>query len=371
MFAVNKTWVEHPGSFIKDELEAREWTQLDLAYVLGCTVQSVNQLVNGKKGITPVMAKSLAKAFSLSPEFLSNLQKTYDLANTQEPSSDISERAALQQYPLSLMISRGWIETQKDVSLMREQLCRFFNVEKISETPSISHSAKKTSYEGIPVEQLVWLFRVRQIAQSISTENFSPKNMPSLIANLKSLRNEPEQVRHAPRLLAEAGIKFVVVEALPKSKIDGVCFWLDNKAPVIGMTTRFDRIDNFWFVLGHELEHIVHGHGKESVIIDIELEKDRSEVAEEERIADIGGAELCVDQKSMNSFYLRKAPYISEVDVLAFASLRDVHPGIVVGQIHRRTKRYSYLRKHLVNIRGHLALGAMVDGWGDVVPTEI
>ena len=48
-------------------------------------------------------------------------------------------------------------------------------------------------------------------------------------------------------------------EALPSSKIDGVCLWLDQHSPVIGMSLRFDRIDNFWFVLGHEIEHALKG----------------------------------------------------------------------------------------------------------------
>ena len=80
MYLSNKKWVDHPGSFIREELEAREWSQSDLSYILGCSVQSVNLLVNEKKGISPDMAKSLGVAFSVSPEFLSNLQKIYDEA---------------------------------------------------------------------------------------------------------------------------------------------------------------------------------------------------------------------------------------------------------------------------------------------------
>ena len=80
MYLSNKKWVDHPGSFIREELEAREWSQSDLSYILGCSVQSVNLLVNEKKGISPDMAKSLGVAFSVSPEFLSNLRKIYDRA---------------------------------------------------------------------------------------------------------------------------------------------------------------------------------------------------------------------------------------------------------------------------------------------------
>ncbi|MFX8692489.1 hypothetical protein ABTM44_18400, partial [Acinetobacter baumannii] len=78
---------------------------------------------------------------------------------------------------------------------------------------------------------------------------------------MAEMREAPEETRNVPRLLQEAGVRFVIVEGLPGSKIDGVCFWLDDKSPVIGMSLRFDRIDNFWFVLRHECAHVLHGHG--------------------------------------------------------------------------------------------------------------
>ena len=64
----------------------------------------------------------------------------------------------------------------------------------------------------------------------------------------------------------------MVVEALPGSKIDGACFWLDPTTPVIAMSLRFDRIDNFWFVLRHELEHVLQRHGQSAPVLDIELD---------------------------------------------------------------------------------------------------
>ena len=79
-------------------------------------------------------------------------------------------------------------------------------------------------------------------------------------------------------ILAESGVRFVIVEALPQAKIDGVCFWLDKQAPVIGLSMRYNRIDNFWFVLRHEIEHVLKGHGRDAPegMIDAELEGDRA-----------------------------------------------------------------------------------------------
>jgi HTH-type transcriptional regulator/antitoxin HigA len=65
----------------------------------------------------------------------------------------------------------------------------------------------------------------------------------------------------------------------------------------------------------------------------------------------------------MTSFIHRKNPFFYEKDVLAFAKINGVHPGLPVGQIQRSTGRYDHLRKHQVKIREFVLPGAIVDGW--------
>ena len=138
---------------------------------------------------------------------------------------------------------------------------------------------------------------------------------------------------------------------------------------MIGMSMRYDRIDNFWFVLRHEIAHVRHGHGKSAAIIDVELDGQTS-VNEEERIANEEAAAFCVPAKNMQSFYLRKKPFFAEREVVAFAKRMNVHPGLVVGQLHRRMGKYNFLRRHLVPIRETISGSMMVDGWGDIVPVS-
>ena len=85
---------------------------------------------------------------------------------------------------------------------------------------------------------------------------------------LEKLTTEPENVRHVPRALAECGVRLVIVEPIPGSKIDGVCFWIDNEEPVIGLSLKSDFIDKFWFNLWHEISHVLRGDGKEDIVID-------------------------------------------------------------------------------------------------------
>lgn len=366
-----------PGSFIQEELDARGWSQSDLAYILGVSVQSINPVIVGRRGISTEMARSLGNAFDVPAELFSNLQTAYDLSKTKEPDPGIAKRARLQDhFPLREMIKRGWLEDTKDDSLLDAQLIRFFRVKSVNEIPYLSHAAKKSRYEEkeIPPAQLAWLFRVHQIAREIAAPKYSKTLLEKSLDSLRALTSAPEEIRKVPQILASCGVRFIVVEAMPQAKIDGVCFWIDSHSPVIGMSIRFDRIDNFWFVLRHEIEHVIQRHGIDGEILD-DLEGDRAglgkDLPEEERVANRAASEFCAPMNDLDSFLARKHPYLSEKDILGFAAKHQIHPGIVIGQIHAKTENYKLLRKHLVKIRQFIANYAPTDGWGDVFPVEI
>jgi HTH-type transcriptional regulator/antitoxin HigA len=363
--------VPAPGEFIQEELDARGWSQLDLAYILKMDETALNKLIRGKHGISPDMAKALAKAFEVDEDFFANLQKSYDLAHAREPDPAIERRARLQSiYPVREMIRREWLQ-DVDATLMNAQLVRFFRFanDNILEP---AHAAKKNNVgeEATPT-QLAWLYRVRQMGEAIRCGPYNARALQESMPRLRALMIEPEEVRHLPGILEECGVRLVLVEGLPGGKIDGVCLWLNSKAPVIGMSLRFDRIDNFWFVLRHECEHVLRGHGQEQEIIDIDLDKSQEVESREEKQANDAAAEFCVPQDKLNSFIVRKTPLISERDVVNFAKLIGVHPGVVVGQIQRKTKRWDFLKRLQVKIRHAITRTAMVDGWGHIAPVRI
>ncbi|MBF0293480.1 MAG: ImmA/IrrE family metallo-endopeptidase [Nitrospinae bacterium] len=319
------------------------------------------------------MAKALGEAFDVSAEFFTNLQNAYDLSKAKKPDPGIAIRRQIQNhYPLREMILRGWINNA-DTSLMGAQLARFFEVDSLGNVPHLAHAAKKSSryYEEIPAIQLAWLFRVRQLAKSMHVSAYSHKALLQATEKMKLLLNSPEEIRHVPRLLQESGVRIVVVEGLPGGKIDGVCFWLHRQAPVIGLSLRFDRIDNFWFVLRHEIEHVLQKHGLDREIIDVSLETGDTAGNQEEEIANNAASEFCIPQREVKSFYDRKWPFISARDVVAFAMRMNVHPGIIVGQIQRRAKRWDFLRDYQVKIRHLLLPYIYVDGWGDIPQVDL
>jgi HTH-type transcriptional regulator/antitoxin HigA len=352
-------------------MRERGWSQVELAYVLGVAPSTISELARGRMKVTAEMAKLLAIAFDKSAEYFADLQARWDLLHAADPKDEVRERAAAQsRYPVREMIKRGWIDDPAKGAGARGELCRFFRVNSLDDVTRIPFAARKTDSDETTGNQLAWLYRVRAIAREMLTSPYSPARLEKAISQMNRFKTEPEEARHVGPCLNEAGVRFVIVEGLPGGRIDGVCTWLDEHSPVIGMSLRFDRIDNFWFVLRHECAHVLHKHGGGKSIIDADLAPLEQNVEPDEALADSEAADFCVPAEKMRSFFLRKNPLFSDADVKAFAQINRTHPGLVVGQLQHMAKRYNLLREHLVPIRRHVIASAMVDGWGNSVPVN-
>jgi HTH-type transcriptional regulator / antitoxin HigA len=366
-----------PGQLIRALLEARGWTQAVLAIILGVDNAVVVRLVADKRPIEAALALKLSDVFGVPAEVFFDLQKDYQLAIArvmEQSDPGLSTRTRLfGDLPIAEMIKRRWLDAEdiRDVRAVEASLVKFFGVNSIDEIEILPHTAKKTRVaDDVTPPQLAWLYRVKQIAEDMLVPRYSPVAVEDAVHRLRNLLSAPEEARKVPRIMAECGVRFVMVESLKSAKIDGVCFWLNDLAPVIGVSLRHDRIDNFYFVLRHEIEHVLRRHGRDVAAVDAELEGERAGngagIAEEERIANEAAADFCVPRKKFEKFVSVKAPVFAERDILGFAKTLGIHPGLVAGQLQHRTGRYDRFRDHLVKIRSIVAPSATVDGWGDV-----
>ena len=75
----------HPGEMLLEEfLTPMGITQRELAVAIQVPYQRINEIVNGRRGVTPSTALRLAKFFGTSPDFWINLQLRWDLYHTQQ-----------------------------------------------------------------------------------------------------------------------------------------------------------------------------------------------------------------------------------------------------------------------------------------------
>ncbi len=164
----------------------------------------------------------------------------------------------------------------------------------------------------------------------------------------------------------------MVVEHLPKTRIDGAALWLDENTPAVALSLRYDRIDSFWYTLAHEMMHIRH---QDEWSVDDALVGEEAipstEKPDYEQRADREAAEFLVPAREIEGFIARMRPLYSKKKIIQFANRIQVHPGVIVGQLQRRGEiGYGHSREMLIKVRAVLREAALSDGWGDAPPVK-
>jgi HTH-type transcriptional regulator/antitoxin HigA len=357
-----------PGDFLKEELEERNWTQEDLANVLGKSARLVSEVINAKRSVTPDTAKALAAAFGTSAAYWMNLESAWQLYQASHvDNDDVARRANLYgKFPVKEMIKRGWIESSSSIDVLETRFCEFFQISSIAETPKLAAAFRRSDADtDLKPIQLAWLYRSYKLAQALQvTGKFTRASLKICFDELRTLLHEPVETRQVGKVLSKAGIRFLIVEPFPGSLADGVCFWLDDRSPVVVMSLRLGRIDNFWFSLMHEMRHVANGDGKDMPIVDENICE--SEPTEDIEIrANKEASEFLIPSELVADFIDRVSPLYSFQTIIGFAATNEIHPGIVVGRLQTLGEvPWTHFRKLLEDIRKHVTQGAITDGWG-------
>lgn len=356
---------------IRNLLKEKGWTQADLALILGRPLPTVNEIIQGKRGVTPEMALALAGAFGVEAERWLELEGAYRLSQATTDPCDIQRRAKLYDLaPVREMARRGWIREWQSDAELEDRLARFFGIDVSVATPRLQVATRRNSLiSELSPSQRAWCFRAKQLAGAVSAAQFNPKSLVQLRDRLRETAAYAQEARNISRVMASYGIRFVVVEPLQGSKIDGAAFWLDDDSPVIATSIRYDRIDAFWFTVMHELSHICH--------FDASLDDDMADLPsmakeEPERRADEEAADWLIPSEKMQSFVLRVGPLYSKQRINQFAHRMKIHPGIIVGRLQYLGEiKYSANREMLVKVRDFVADSALTDGWGRIIGPDL
>lgn len=255
------------------------------------------------------------------------------------------------RFPFKDMAERGWIQDVPKLPTQAEELIRDLieqaggaevaNAALYRKNDQVRRNAKTN-----PHALQVWCWRI------LATANKNPPKVSyesgtvtldflKQVARLSRLEEGP---RRAKEFLDEHGIPLVIVPHLPRTYLDGAALRLGDGRPVIGLTLRYDRIDNFWFCLLHELAHVGRhmDHNEGEAFVDFNLRKvEGGRENPREAQADEWAEEALIPRSVWETSAVRDHPTVMAVTNLA--TRLQIHPAIVAGRVRYERENYRLL----------------------------
>lgn len=256
-----------PGDFIMDFLDSLGWTQADLAEVTGISTKSINLLINNKQGITPDTAVTLEKVFGSPADFWIEVDAKYQIRKKEEQNSEKNEltakKAMLRKYmPVAEMKKKGWFLYDIDTLEGIEKECiRVFNQKTIPEedyNKDYKFCARQTrfDYDYTKWYSKTWFEYAKLNAETFDLPEYDKEKLQIIAEKLYLYTLKKNGVTELIDDLRLCGVGFFTLSHLQKTYLDGAAF-ICNRNPFVVYTCRYDRIDNFWFVVAHEIAHIL------------------------------------------------------------------------------------------------------------------
>ena len=319
-------------------------SQSDLADALGIEPQKVQQYEDSE-----YMGANLAElieAANILNVHTNGLFETKDAKEGGVISWGSTDDLHWQQFPSKEMIRRGWFDLPRGADPIEATKEYFLQAAGPHFTSALHR--KKMRSETMPngYALLAWQARVLERAKSQIEEQELPpfelddRWLPELVA----LTRRQDGPRRARKLLARKGIVLVTEKHLQGTLLDGAAMLGRSSHPVIGLTLRYDRRDNFWFVLFHELGHVfLHLFGGVHYdFFDDDTSKSDDKIENE---ADKFALDTLIPEDQWEQCLSRFA--LSEEAVRIDAKKINVDASIIAGRIRKEQGNYTILNNFI------------------------
>ena len=333
------TSLPDPIDAIQFRMEQQDLTQRDLVPYIGSR-SKVSEVLSGKRPLTLSMIRALHSGLEIPAKVL--LQE----ASTALPgTSDIDWL----RFPIRDMISRGWISAKKrDVRDKAEELMREFlaplgpssNLVAVRLRQGHIRSTRPTDRYAL----VAWSVRIliRALKEPSCAEYAPGQGHLDFMREVVRLSRSDRGPLLAQEFLLEHGIQVIVEPHLPRTHLDGAAILSELGGPIIGLTLRYDRLDHFWFVLMHELAHVVkHFGGKFGIFFD-DLDSPSS-TSQEEKEADQLAGEALIPASDWNNSPAKvlRSPEAAQY----LADKLRIHPAIVAGRMRYEFRNFRILNR--------------------------
>jgi HTH-type transcriptional regulator/antitoxin HigA len=331
-----------PIEAVRFRMDQLGLSQKDLVPFIGSR-SKVSEVLSGKRLLTLAMIRALHRGLDIPAEVLLEEHDPADLDG-----GDVD----WQRFPLREMVRRGWIRADLDDARDRaEELLRAF-FRPLGEPRVLAPMYRRTRHVRSartmdPYALTAWVARLCLRARETRlTARFQEGSITcALMREVTTLSWSEQGPRLAREFLAANGITLLVEPHLPRTHLDGAALLLETHRPVVGLTLRHDRVDNFWFCLLHELAHLqlhlAEGPGRREVeqFID-DLDSGAADDPREQE-ADRAAGEALVpsdDWKASPASRLR-TPEAAR----SLAAMLRIHPAIVAGKVRHESRSFRVL----------------------------
>jgi HTH-type transcriptional regulator/antitoxin HigA len=322
-----------PIDAIKFRMEQADLTPVDLVPFIGSR-SKVSEVLSGKRPLSLEMIRALEAGLDIPADVL--IQKPKSGGQFQTWSEALVKD----------MDKKGYFGTQSYDGKNKESLLSTFFGSLTNTAPQFAW--RKTDQRISPRTDehalTAWATFVERKASTINTKDYVEGTVDlEFMRNVLKLSIHADGPLRAQKLLEDNGIILVVTPHLPKTRVDGVTILSNKKKPVIGLSLRFDRVDNFWFTLLHELAHIALHLNQDSVFFD-ELEDGLGiDVNDSEKDADTMAQEAIIPASKWAISPAKIIP--SPMAAQSLANELGIHVAVVAGYIRYRHQNYFYLKK--------------------------
>jgi HTH-type transcriptional regulator/antitoxin HigA len=333
-----------PINAIVFRMDQQNLTPKDLVPLIG-SASKVSEVLSRKRPLSLAMIRALHKGLDIPADILIGSSGDDGIDLSSDPHYDYTK------FPLQEMQERGcfpgFTGPLKKIKEYAEELIRGF-------LNGISGGNTKTALLRAPLHQsgsremddyalLAWRACVIKKAQDLQLRSRYVRGSitDEWLAELVKLSRFDTGPRLAQEYLADHGIALIIEPHFKKTYLDGAAMLMGD-TPVVALTLRHDRVDNFWFALLHELEHVRRHLTPEYTFIADNLD-DKTRSSQEEIEADEGACHALIppavwDCAKVRTSHLQK-------DAMQLANQLRVHPAIVAGRVRYETNNWKLFNR--------------------------
>lgn len=318
-----------PIDAILFRMEQQNLKPIDLVPYIG-SKSKVSEVLSRRRPLSLNMIKALHEGLDIPAKVLLN--------QTRKNEGEID----FTKFPIKEMLKRGYL---KGKDTLDRELKSFLDV--ISTNKKVLALLNRTYYirSPRPMNQnalLVWVGKIIEKAGKEKIDAVFKEDSLNLtfLRKVADISDEDNAIKKVRDLLKSIGILLIVEPHMPQTYLDGAAIMIKKENPIVGMTIRHDRLDNFWFTLLHELAHISLHFGKGTNLFYDDIESiDLNDPREKE--ADELALRAMIPEQNWKDSPASILPSPDAAKLLA--DQLSIHPAIVAGKMRYEKKHYQFL----------------------------